>query len=55
MKFCDKEFSKKDNELTYWNKKLWLNEGQKISVKRKNALYKIFRQHDTAYEELYHK
>ena len=39
-------------KLTYLAKKPWLTDGLKISIKRKNALYKIFRQRDTAYNEM---
>ena len=39
-------------KLTYLAKKPWITDGLKISITRKNALYKIFRQRDTAYNEM---
>ena len=48
VKLYDQAVLKKRIKLTYRTKKPWLTEGLKISIKRKNVLYKLLRQHDTA-------
>ena len=51
----DQTFPKKRIKLTYRTKKPWLTEGLKISNKRTNALYKLLKQYDAAYNEMQYK